>query len=407
MKIGIIGAGISGLSVGKMLEKQHDVEILERNEQIGGIARTKDINGIAYHTVGGHCFNSKNPEVMDFVFNEILPEKNWHMVNRVAKINFKNNLISYPIEFAIKEIYQFDQKLAYNITQDFLKAEIHSPQNLEEWFIQNFGETLSREYLIPYNKKIWQIDPSQMSHLWVEGKLPKPNKVDFFNALIKDNQDTMPHSKFYYPNSNNQNTFIEALSTGQKINLGYKVDTIEKTGNEWIVNGHKHYDLVISTVPLNVIPFLITNTPEAIKQEAKKLRYNKVTNMLWKTKDVDATWTYYPDADTIFHRHIHIGSFFSPKQNYTITESMGEKTYEEMVEHGKKIDYLLEPVDYHVSDYAYVVYDENYQAATTEIKNYLSSIGFHTLGRFGEWEYYNMDICIESAIALSKKITTS
>lgn len=108
--------------------------------------------------------------------------------------------------------------------------------------------------------------------------------------------------------------------------------------------------------------------PNEILDEAKKLKYNRVTNVLWKTKPIDFTWSYYPSADTIFHRHIHIGNFFNPKENYTITESMGEHTYKEMIEHGKKFDYLLEPLDYNVSDYAYVVYDQNYNNTTSKIK---------------------------------------
>ena len=126
--------------------------------------------------------------------------------------------------------------------------------------------------------------------------------------------------------------------------------------------------------------------------------------MLWKTKPIDFTWSYYPSADTIFHRHIHIGSFFNPKENYTITESMGEHTYDEMVDYGRKFDYLLEPLDYNLSDYAYVVYDQNYSEATKRIKKYIESMGLYTIGRFGEWEYYNMDICMESAMKLVNKL---
>lgn len=71
MKIGIIGAGISGMSVARLLKDCFEVEILEKETFVGGIARTKDVNGVAYHVVGGHCFNSIYPDVLDFVFNEV------------------------------------------------------------------------------------------------------------------------------------------------------------------------------------------------------------------------------------------------------------------------------------------------------------------------------------------------
>lgn len=404
MKICIIGAGITGLTAGRLLSKNHEVTIYEKESNIGGIARTKSVDGITYHTIGGHCLNSKNKTVMDFIFDDVLPKKNWHHVKRDAKINFHDHIISYPIEFSVKEITKFDDDLAFNITKDFMSSEDKKTGNLADWFKEKFGETLAKEYFIPYNRKIWQMEPSQMSHLWIDGKLPLPNKKEFFKALIEDSEDTMPHSTFFYPNSNNQNTFIEALGDGLNIMTDFEITSLEKLESKWIVNGEYEYNLVINTMPLNILPSVLKNTPDEILLEAKKLKYNKVTNVLWKSKPIDFTWTYHPSSETIFHRHIHIGNFFNPKENYTITESMGEHTYEEMIEHGRKFDYLLEPLDNNMSDYAYVVYDQNYSNATNKIKQYLENIGLYTVGRFGEWEYYNMDICMESAMKLTALI---
>lgn len=403
-KIGIIGAGISGLSLAKLLNSNFEVELLEKNSFVGGIARTKSVNGITYHTVGGHCLNSKNQKVMEFIFNQVLSKDNWHKVQRVSKISLDNNFVSYPIEFAIKEIAKFDKELSFNITKDFLSSNDNDAENLEEWFRQTFGDTLAEKYFIPYNTKIWQSKPCDMSYEWIKDKLPIPNKKEFFESLIADKKDSMPHSTFFYPNSNNQNTFIDAFAKGLNIITNFEVNSIKKEDNNWIINNSKTYDILISTLPLDELPFLLENIPTEIQEEAKKLKYNKVTNVLWKNKPTHNTWTYYPDENTIFHRHIHIGNFFSPSQNYTITEAMGEHSYEEMVEHGKKFDYLEKPLDYNVSKHAYVVYDKNYKESTTKIKNYMEKQNLYLLGRFGEWEYYNMDICIEKAMELAKNL---
>ena len=165
--------------------KKHEVTIYEKELRAGGIARTRDVNGIAYHTVGGHCLNSKNKEVMNFIFNEVCPKNNWHQVKRKAKIHFHNHFVSYPIEFSVKEIAKFDPELAYNITKDFLSSKDNNANNLEDWFKEKFGETLAKEYFIPYNRKIWQLDPSKMSYSWIDGKLPLPNKKNFLKRLLK------------------------------------------------------------------------------------------------------------------------------------------------------------------------------------------------------------------------------
>ena len=291
MKICIIGAGITGLTAGKLLSKNHEVTIYEKESNIGGIARTKSVNGITYHTVGGHCLNSKNKTVMDFIFDDVLPKENWHHVKRDAKINFYDHIISYPIEFSIKEIVKFDEDLAFNITKDFMSSEGKETDNLADWFKEKFGEILAKEYFIPYNRKIWQMEPSQMSHLWIDGKLPLPNKKEFFKALIEDNEDTMPHSTFFYPNTNNQNTFIEALGKGLNIINNFKVTSIEKLEDKWIVNSAYDYDLIINTMPLNILPSLMKDIPNVILDEAKKLKYNRDTNVSWKTKPIDFTWS--------------------------------------------------------------------------------------------------------------------
>ena len=86
------------------------------------------------------------------------------------------------------------------------------------------------------------IDPSKMSYLWIDGKLH--NKKNFLKRLLKIT-DTMPHSTFFYPNTNNQNTFIDALAKDLKIIFNFEVVNIEKLENKWIVNGEYQYDILI------------------------------------------------------------------------------------------------------------------------------------------------------------------
>ncbi len=406
MKICIIGAGITGLTLGKLLHDRHEVIIFEKQPYIGGIARTKKVDGVTYHLVGGHCFNSKNPTILDFVFNRVLSKDNWHKVERTAKIFFRGHFISYPIEYNVKEIAIFDEDLAYQIIIDFILAQqsITKPNNLAEWFEIKFGKTLALEYFIPYNKKIWKQDLTNMSYEWVKDKLPIPDIKGFLKSLIDSNKDNMPHREFYYPNSNDLNTFISALSTGLDIKTNFEVFSIENRNKKWIINNNLEFDIVINTSPLDKLPFLIRNTPETVLDAAKNLKYNKVTTMLFKSKPVKYTWTYYPSEEIIFHRCIHIGNFFKPNINYTIAEAIGEYSYKEMLEESKNISYLIELLDYNVSEHAYVVFDSNYKKSTTIIKEYLNKIGIYSVGRFGEWEYYNMDVCMEKAFDLVKKL---
>lgn len=409
MRIGVLGAGISGLSIARLLKDDFEVEVLEKESVIGGIARTRDVNGMAYHVNGGHCFDSKYNDVKDFVFNEVLPKDNWNFITRKAEVLFRDTWINYPIEFSIKDIDKIDSDLAFNITKEMFEASYEKGANLEEWFINHFGPTLAREYFIPYNTKIWQIPPREMDNVWIcdekQMKLPVPTKKAFYDSLLDRGADSMVHRNFYYPKTNNQNTFIEAIGNGVKIITDYNVSSIVKEGNTWIVNGEKKYDILINTTPLDLIPTLIDNIPENILSFFKKLKFNRVTNILWETDgSLDFTWGYIPDPKIGFHRISNTGAIVRPVSNFCTTEVIGNVSYDKLLSEGKKISFLKNPIDYNVTEHAYVHFDLNYMESKKKTITYLDSIGLISHGRFGEWEYYNMDVCIKRSIDLAKRL---
>jgi len=406
MKVGIIGAGISGLSIGKILQEHCNVTILEKEEYIGGIAHVKNMDGIPYHLVGGHCFNSKKKEVLDFVFDKVMPLEDWHKIDRNSVINIRGNNVPYPIEFSVKQIANFDTELAFEITKDFLatSSNANESSNLREWFIQTFGRKLAETYFIPYNQKIWGRDISLMSPDWVKDKLPIPDKKEFFLGLIGAAYDKMPHSTFYYPNANTQNAFINALAEGSPIITKYEVKCVEKSGSKWIINGELEFDLIVNTGPLDTITPLIKNCPSDVTESAKRLKFNRVTTVFWKCIPDSATWVYFPESNIPFHRRINIGTFLKPIQGYCITECIGERSFEFATNFDWQKFGLIEPLSYNVSGPAYVIFDESRNLSLSEIFSYFDSIGLITLGRFGEWQYYNMDVCILKAIETANSI---
>ena len=406
-KVGIFGAGVTGLSVARFLRDTFDVEILESKDVCGGIARTIDVDGIAYHVIGGHCFNSKYPEILDFVFNEVLPKEDWNEITRVSKIRLDGHEYAYPIEFSVKEIEKNNPILAHQITDDFLATKEDSvATNLADWFVQKFGKTLADTYFIPYNKKIWGREPAEMSALWVQDKLPIPDKKAFLDALNANVVDSMPHAKFFYPKTNNQNTFLDALAEGTKILYKTEVHSIVKDAQKekWIVNSNKEYDIIINTTPIDKFIKLLSNVPEQVIVAADMLKYNKISNVLWKSVPTNKTWTYFPESHTPFHRYIHIGSYHRPSAGYSISESVGEHSKNELIDQGKKDPFLIEPLAYHISEHAYVVFDKNYQYAVSTIMDYLKDVGIYSIGRFGEWQYYNMDVCMKRSLDTAEVI---
>ena len=70
MKYAVIGAGVSGLSMaGMLLKKGHEVVVYERDSRPGGLIKCTEVQGNLYHRVGGHVFNSRRQEVLDWFWS--------------------------------------------------------------------------------------------------------------------------------------------------------------------------------------------------------------------------------------------------------------------------------------------------------------------------------------------------
>jgi protoporphyrinogen oxidase len=57
--------------------------------------------------------------------------------------------------------------------------------------------------------------------------------------------------------------------------------------------------------------------------------------------------------------------------------------------------------------YGYPVYDLDYRANVTAMRNAVAATGLHLLGRFAQFDYINSDVCIERAVALAKLLAVS
>jgi protoporphyrinogen oxidase len=51
--------------------------------------------------------------------------------------------------------------------------------------------------------------------------------------------------------------------------------------------------------------------------------------------------------------------------------------------------------------YGYPVYDLDYRANVTAMRDSVAATGMHLLGRFAQFDYINSDVCIERAIELA------
>jgi len=240
MKYIIVGAGISGLSIGQVLKEYgHDVQLFEADSRPGGMVKCDRVHGHLFHRTGGHVFNTKRQDVLDWFWSHFDKKDEFTMADRNSVVSMADNtIIAYPIE---NHAYQLSDEMMKNFINDIVLMATNKPvepTNFEEFLRARFGETLYREYFRPYNEKIWRRPLTNVPLSWLVGKLPMPTLEDIiYNNFKHIEERSFVHSSFFYPKKEGSQFVANRLSEGLEIHYNVDVKSIEKIEKGWSVNG--------------------------------------------------------------------------------------------------------------------------------------------------------------------------
>src|SRR5262249_49930664 len=289
------------------------------------------------------------------------------------------------------------------------------PKNFTEFILKYMGEGFAKNFMIPYNRKLWTVDPSELSAAWCGRFVPKPTLKEVVEGALGIGQDSIGYNAtFLYPKSGG----IESLARGILAQLR-NGEVQVRTAPEWIdwksrklrlsdgsTLGYSH---LISTIAL---PALVqrmsegqSGVPSEVISAAKRLRATTVTHVSVGARGANRQpwhWIYLPEDEFKAYR---IGS---PSPRYPPLAPAGARPfYVEYSHHGElstrqcenyAVQDLLNSRMIHREDdvlfaraneipHAYVLYDEDYGPAKAEIIRFLDAIGVQTAGRYGQWEY--------------------
>ena len=417
-KVIIIGSGISGLSIGRMLSDRFNIEILERDEKFGGMIKCDRINGSLFHKVGGHVFNSRNQKVLDWFWSQFDRDNEFLKARRNAKIHINKQLIGYPIE---NFLYQLPESQLKPIVDELLqklsenKREISEYTNFKEFLIGNFGNELFKLYFEPYNTKIWNTKLEKVPLAWLDGKLPMPDLHDvIYSNILKREESNMVHASFYYAKKNGSQFIVDRLAKGLKINCSYNVSSIELVDNNQLSvnNLNRVADSIVYCGDVRQLHKLIHIEDPILKEALKKvadLSSNGTSNVFCQTDPTDLSWLYIPESKYKAHRIIYTGNFSATNNegsNRTtcVVEFSGKQDQSKMLEELKILPGNLKALAFNYEPNSYIIQNETTREDILHLKSLLKQYNTYLLGRFAEWEYYNMDKCIEAAIELNNII---
>jgi len=427
MKTAILGGGLTGLTLGHLLnQKGVNFEILEKENECGGLMRTLQEDGFTFDYGGSHIFFSKDKEVLDFMINLLWDNKIKN--RRHTKVLYKGHYVKYPFENGLADLPKEDNfECLYYFIQNLIKkekGELTLPSNLKEWCYYTFGKGIAEKYLIPYNEKIWKYPVEKTTLEWVE-RIPNPPVEDIIKSSLGIETEGYTHQLyFYYPKIGGIQALIKALEERIKdrIITNFYVRKIEKEDGKWIIsNGReeKIFDKIISTLPIHDLINAL-NVPVDVKNAVNDLKYNSLITIMIgidKPRINDFTWLYIPDKDVLTHR-VSFPSNYSPyvapegKSSVLaeITGNIGDGIWkmkdEDLIERTIEDLHRLKIItkgnvcfsEVRRLKYAYVISDLDYHENIRIVDNYMRKIGIDLVGRFAEFKYLNMDACIRSAM---------
>ena len=431
MKIVILGGGLAAVSLAYFLQEEEQIKeitILEKEDAIGGLCRSIRKDGYTYD-IGPHILFSKDKEMLNLML-DVTGKTN--RLRRSNQIIHKGRYVQYPFENDLSKLPKED--LEYCITS-FLNNpyENYEAQNMLQFFLKTFGEGITNLYLRPYNEKIWKHDPSFMDTQMVE-RIPKPTDEEILRSASGETVDGYVHQLYFdFPRSGGIEAvvkgFADRLNHKCRILLNQEITRAARGQDGYVVcaNDHEFFcDRVVSTIPVQQFSDIYESVPTSVHDAVQELKYNSIIIAFVRTKrDLSGDNFAFMTADKgiLFHR-ISKMDFLGEEYQKGGASYMVEVTYrqkdwidrlsetelkERILSGLLKIGFIEKPeegefINITRHPYAYVLYDLHHQKNMPRIREYYGDQGIFLHGRFGNFEYWNMDRVLREGKNLAERI---
>jgi len=412
--ITILGAGLSGLSAAYHLKDGYMV--LEKEREAGGLCRSVYTDGYVFD-YAPHILFTRDEYTRNLFFR--LLGENLHTHERRAYIYMMNTYVKYPFEANLSPL---PRHVIDECIQGVIDRRQVEPHNFMEWIRSTFGDGVARHYMVPYNQKVWKHPLEEMNTDWIAGRVPSPSVEEMRRgAEGRQDRDFGPNAVFWYPKRGGIGALAAQLSKGLNVSLGSTATELKPHGDGvkvvYMKDGKRRTvesDHVLSSLPLPEVVKMIDDAPEEVHGAAERLVHNSLVCVMVGVKRpriTDKHWLYFPEKDLAFNR-ISFPMNFSPQTTPEGRSSiLVEVTYRDHADvEETKIRVLMDLVKAGLIDaddevetsmaadfkYAYVIYDLDHRKNVNIIHRYLEGNRITPIGRFGEWEYHNMDKAIQS-----------
>lgn len=421
----IIGAGLAGLSTALHLRGER--LLLERSAAPGGLATTVFDKGYGFD-VTGHWLHMRDPGIQARVGSLVAMGQ----VERRSCIHAYNRFIAYPFQSNLKDVpYRQRVECLLGAVEAHTRrvGGVPEPGAFGDFVLHHFGEGIAREFMFPYNTKLWGVAPNDISHAWCQRFVPVPDLRQIIEGCFSDVHHRAGYNaSFSYPLAGGIGAFSRALAGAVgPIELSTEVKTIH-AGEGWLETAagrRLSFAHLVSSMPLPVLIESIVDAPEAVREAAGKLACTSLRylNLGVSKRVLDGLhWVYLPDPEVHAYR---VGCFsnavpyMAPEGCSSLyVELANDREFDDDEALSGVLQLLsaigptvgrgdVEVCQQRTIDYAYVIYDHAYAGARSVIMEYLEESGILSVGRYGKWVYASMEDALMDGREAAAKIELS
>ena len=311
----VVGAGPAGLAAGYELALAgRPVIVLEREDGVGGIARTIERDGYRFD-IGGHRFFTSVPEVRALWEGLLGPDL--LVRRRRSRILFHGKFFDYPIT-ARSALAGLGPVEGLRIVASYLAAKarpIRPEETLTAWVVNRFGRRLFETFFRSYTEKVWGMRCEEIGAQWaaqrIRGLSLRAALVDMLRRGSGGHRTLV--TEFQYPRLGpgmlweRMREGIEAA--GGRVLLRTRLSEIRHEGGrvrEVVADGPTGpititAASVVSTIALrDLVPALAPSLPRDVAEAARALRYRdflQVALILDGPEPFPDTWVYLHDPE--------------------------------------------------------------------------------------------------------------
>ncbi|MBN2346537.1 MAG: FAD-dependent oxidoreductase [Candidatus Aminicenantes bacterium] len=403
----VIGAGISGLSVGQGLKR--DFLVLEKSAAAGGLAGQYRAGGFAFDH-GGHYFHFQGKAG---VRRHVEQFGAFGQYRRDSKVFLLNRLIPFSLQYHLAYL---PAELRRPILAEILADRGAGGRSLEEFLLARFGKRLYRLFFEPFLGKFYGRPLGGMLAGMDKGSIPVPRPEEVL-AGFRDRRSFSEgyNPVFYYPDPSLQD-FIDRYSRplAGHIRFSERVIRVETRGKKVYTTGGKYrYENLISTIPLKELLGLLSPAPDFPRRQLQHIS-TLVVNAVLARRRRRFHWLYLPEKRFPFYR---VGYYpgAGPARAYlekTVLSAAlqdGRRLMEGAAFTLRRTGMIAEKgeilfLDARIIPVSYVVFDRNWPRLVPAIHEHLCRQRIFSIGRYGSWNYSSMADDIRMALETAAHI---